>query len=194
LGYSTLCDAFQVPKPLSPQLQPFGKSDDDLGELTFEVGLFFCSVRASRTVHGVQADGPRRTCSSGVLRVLAHLSFRSVVILSFGWTKFRTVRSSGRTVRGCLADSPRAPRGRSVFRGSLLVVLCALSDGPWRRAGQSAVLVRTVRGSRPDGPQGQCGRFAPPGRTVRQSLCALLLGSIPSFLSCASACASRNCY
>jgi hypothetical protein len=25
---------------LSPQLQPFGKSDDDLGELTFEVGRF----------------------------------------------------------------------------------------------------------------------------------------------------------
>jgi hypothetical protein len=25
---------------LSPQLLPFGKSDDDLGELTFEVGLF----------------------------------------------------------------------------------------------------------------------------------------------------------
>jgi hypothetical protein len=25
---------------LSPQLEPFGKSDDDLGELTFGVGLF----------------------------------------------------------------------------------------------------------------------------------------------------------
>jgi hypothetical protein len=25
---------------LSPQLQPFGKSDDDLGELTFKVGHF----------------------------------------------------------------------------------------------------------------------------------------------------------
>jgi hypothetical protein len=37
---ASLCDAFQVPKPLSPQLQPFGKSGDDLGELTFEVGLF----------------------------------------------------------------------------------------------------------------------------------------------------------
>jgi hypothetical protein len=39
---------------LSPKLQPFGKSDDDLGELTFEVGLFFCSVRASRTVHAAR--------------------------------------------------------------------------------------------------------------------------------------------
>jgi hypothetical protein len=49
-----LSDAFQVPKPLSPQLQPFGKSDDDLGELTFEVELFFCSVRASRTVRAAR--------------------------------------------------------------------------------------------------------------------------------------------
>jgi hypothetical protein len=177
---------------LSPQLEPFGKSDDDFGEFTFEVGLLFCSVRASRTVHVVLADGPRRACSSGVLRVLARLSFRPVVALSFHWERFRTVRSSGRTVRGCLADSPRAPRGRSVISGASLVVLCVLSDGPRRRDGQSAVLVQTVHGSRPDGPRGQCGRSAPPGRMVRQSLCVLLLGSIPSFLSCASACASRN--
>jgi hypothetical protein len=162
-----LCDAFQVPKPLSPQLQPFGKSDDDLGKLTFEVGPFFCFVRASRTVRGVQADGPRRTCSSGVLRVLARLSFRSVAILSFGWTEFRTVRSSGRTVRGCLADSPRAPRGRSVFRGSLLVVLLVLtdsprprSDGPLYLCGQSAVHWRTVRVARADSPPLLAGRSA----------------------------------
>jgi hypothetical protein len=31
-----------------------GKSDDDLGELTFEVGLFFCSVCASRTVRAAR--------------------------------------------------------------------------------------------------------------------------------------------
>jgi hypothetical protein len=43
---------------LSPQLLPFGKSDDDLGELTFEVGLFSVlsvrrgqSSRGRRTVH-----------------------------------------------------------------------------------------------------------------------------------------------
>jgi hypothetical protein len=42
---------------LSPQLLPFGKSDDDLGELTFEVGLFSVlsawrgrSARGRRTV------------------------------------------------------------------------------------------------------------------------------------------------
>jgi hypothetical protein len=121
--------------------------------------LFFYSVRASWTVRGVQADGPRRTCSSGVLRVLDRLSFRSVAILSFGWTKFRTVRSSGRTVRGCLADSPRAPRVRSIFRGSLLVVLLVLTDslrprpdGPPYLCGQSAVHWRTVPMARADSP------------------------------------------
>jgi hypothetical protein len=150
------------------------------------------SVVLAGTVRGSRPDGPRRTCSSRVLRVLARLSFRSVAFLSFGWAEFRTVRSSGRTVRGSLADSPRAPRGQSVLRGLLLVVLCALTDGPRRRAGRSAVLARTVRGSRPGSPRGQCGRSAPPGQTVRQSLCALLLSSIPLLLSCASACASRN--
>jgi hypothetical protein len=54
LGIASLCDAFQVPKPLSPQLLPFGNSDDDLGELTFEVGLFsVLSVRGGRSVRSV---------------------------------------------------------------------------------------------------------------------------------------------
>jgi hypothetical protein len=39
---------------LSSHLQLFGKSDDDLGELTFEVELFFYSVRASRTVRAAR--------------------------------------------------------------------------------------------------------------------------------------------
>jgi hypothetical protein len=47
---ASLCDAFQVPRPLSLQFLPFGKSDDDLGELTFEVGLFsVLSVRRGRS-------------------------------------------------------------------------------------------------------------------------------------------------
>jgi hypothetical protein len=145
--------------------------------LTFEVGRFSAlseprgrSAPSWRTVRALLADGPRRSCSSSVLRVLARRSFRSVAILSFGWTEFRTVRNRGRTVRGCLADSPRAPRGRSVVGGVLLFVLCDLTDSPRRRAGRSVVLARTVRGIRPDGPRGECGRSAPPGRTVRQSL------------------------
>jgi hypothetical protein len=40
---------------LSSQLQPFGKSDDDLGELTFEVGLFsVLSVWRGRSAKGRQ--------------------------------------------------------------------------------------------------------------------------------------------
>jgi hypothetical protein len=51
------------------------------------------------------------------------------------------------------------------------------------QAGQSVARVRTVRGTMPDGPRGHRGLSALPGRTVRQRLAALLLGSIPpSFL------------
>jgi hypothetical protein len=50
------------------------------------------------------ADGPRPGCSSRVLRVLSHKRFGSVVISSFGWARFRTVRV-------CRADSPRVPGG-----------------------------------------------------------------------------------
>jgi hypothetical protein len=100
----------------------------------------------------VSADGPRGSCSSGVLCVLARLSFRSILVLSFGWKWFRTVRSSGRMVRGCLADSLRAPCGRSVIRVRLW----------W-----FCVFYRTVRGERPDSPWCWCGRSAAAGRTVR---------------------------
>jgi hypothetical protein len=185
-------------KPLSPQLQPFGKSDDDFGELTFEVEQF-SALSARRgwsawrpwTVRVEAADGPRVACSSHVRRVLVRLCLRFGLAFGFccNWFANGLSFNSGRS--GTQADGPPGLRGRSVFLGSLLLVLCALSDGPRHRARQSVVLARTVRGSRPDCPRGQCGRSAPPGRTVRRSLCALLLGSIPPFFSCASACASR---
>jgi hypothetical protein len=108
----------------------------------------------ARTVREQVADSPRHASSSRVLRVLARLHFRSVVALSFRWTRFLTVRSSGRTIRGCLADSPRAPRGRSVIRGRL-----------WR----FCLLFRTVRSVGPDSPRCGCGRSAAAGRTVRPS-------------------------
>jgi hypothetical protein len=57
------------------------------------------------------------------------------------------------------------------------------------QAGRSAVPVQTVRGTLVDSPRGSWGQSAPPGRTVRQSLAALLFGSIPpSFLSCFRVC------
>jgi hypothetical protein len=136
-----------------------------------------------RTVRGEVADGPRVACSSGVLRVLARLLFRSVLVLSFGWMWFRTVRSSGRTVHRCLADSPRAPRGRSVFRGSLLVVLLDLTDSPRPRPdgppylrGQSVVHWRTVRVARADSPPLLAGQSA------RACVLCFLVRFLSSFL------------
>jgi hypothetical protein len=58
-GIASLFDAYLVPKLLSHQLPPFGRSGDVVEELTRGVGLFLpLSVRrgqpacASRTVHG----------------------------------------------------------------------------------------------------------------------------------------------
>jgi hypothetical protein len=119
----------------------------------------FCSVCTSRTVREDQADSPRRPCSSDVLRVLALLSFRSVVVLSFHWAKFWTVRVYR-------ADGPRVPGGQSAcsprtvrYSGSVLEVLFALTDGPRLRSDsprqgceQSAVPCRTVRTAIADSP------------------------------------------
>jgi hypothetical protein len=144
------------------------------------------------TVHEGLADGLRAQCSSRVLRVLARLRFRSIVVSSFVWARFRTVCV-------CRADSPRMHGGQSAcsprtvrYLGSPLEVLFAFSDSPRLRDGRSAVRVRTVRGSRPDSLRGLCGQSAPFGQTVRQSLAAFFLGSIPPSFFRASTCASRN--
>jgi hypothetical protein len=121
---------------------------------------FFCSIRVGRTVRGVSVDGPHGCCSSGVLYVLALLSFRSVAALSFGWAKFRTVRVYR-------ADGPRVPGGQSAcslrtVRFSRFATGGSVRFNGWSaaQAGQSVARVRTVRGTLPDGP---CG----PSRTVR---------------------------
>jgi hypothetical protein len=140
----------------------------------------------------VSADSPRGCCSSGVLRVLARLSFRSVVALSFGSTKFRTVRvyreDGPQVPGGQSACSPRTVRfSRFATRGSV-----CFNGRSAAQAGQSAARVRTVRGTLPDGPRG-------PSRTVRPSWSnsppepVCFASWFDSFLpSCASACASRN--
>jgi hypothetical protein len=137
----------------------------------------------------VVADGPRGQSSSLVHRVLARLRFRSVLVSSFGWKRFRTVRSSG-------ADSPRVPGGQSAcsprtvrFSGVATGGSVGFNGQSEAQAGRSAVPVRTVRGTVTDGPLGSCGQSAPLGRTVRQSLAGLIFGSIPSFLlSCFRVC------
>jgi hypothetical protein len=158
--------------------------------LTFGVELFLVlSARRGRSARGWRmvreglADGPRASCSSRVLHVLARLRFRSVVFSSFGWARFRTVRV-------CRADSPRAPGGQS--RGLLLEVLLALTDSPRPRpdvlpylCGQSAVHWRTVHVARANNPPLLAGRSA------RVWLLCSLVRFLPPFFR-ASACASSN--
>jgi hypothetical protein len=128
------------------------------------------------------ADSPRVLSSSRVLHVLARLRFRSVLVLSFGWTRFRTVHNRG-------ADSPRVPGGRSVCSPWTVHFSWFTSGGSVgfigqyaAQARQSAVPVRTVRRTLVDSPRGPCGQSAP--------LCSLVRFLHPFFR--ASACASRN--
>jgi hypothetical protein len=187
-----LVDAFHLPKLLSQQLLLFGRSGDGLEGLTFEVGLFsVLSVGRGqsacwwRTVRDVRV---RRVFFVFLLSFTFDLlCFRVLVGRSFG----RSV-CAGRIVRWCLPDSPCVPRGQSIFRGSLLEVLLALTDSPRPRldgppylCGQSAVHCRTVRLARADNPPLLAG----------QSARAWLLFSLVRFLLSffrASACASRN--
>jgi hypothetical protein len=141
-----LCDTFQVPKPLSPQLQPFGKSDDDLGELTFEVEQFSAlSVRRGRFAGRWRTVRELRVRRVFVvfLRVFA---FDPVWLLVFVVAGSRTVRASV-TVRPVFADGP--------FFSGRFCWFC--------------VLYRTVRDVGPDSPQCWRGRSATAGRTVREA-------------------------
>jgi hypothetical protein len=140
-----LVDAFHVPKLLSQQLLPLGRSGDGLGVLTFGVEQFFSSVRAWRTVR-----------EHSVLRVFFVFLldfafdpfwFRSLVGSGFGQSVVAGRRSAGawRTVRVLPADGP---------------LFGVVSGGSVCFFGRSAVCVRKVRGSRPDGPPLLAGRSA----------------------------------
>jgi hypothetical protein len=138
------------------------------------------------------ADGPRAQCSSRVRRVLERLCFRSGFALGFRCSRFADGPSFSSGRSGTCADGPPGLRGRSVFLGSVLVVLLSLTDGPWPLAGRSACPLRTVRGTWPDYLRGLCGQSILPSWTVRPRLTTWFLVSIPSFFFRASACASRN--
>jgi hypothetical protein len=154
-----LCDAFQVPKPLSPQLQPFGKSDDDLGELTFEVGRFLLCPSL--------ADGPRPPGGRSALLVFVPCSSCSCSPFVFirrdfefwldGVSDGPQQRADGLQVPGGQsACSPRRVRGSRCATGGSI----CFNGRSVAQAGQSAARVRTVRGTLLDGPRG-------PSRTVR---------------------------
>jgi hypothetical protein len=137
---------------------------------------------------GQSAGVWRTVCEPSVLRVFLvfllifvfdPLCFRAMVGRGFGQSA-----AVARTVRGCLVDSPRAPRGWSVFRGPLLEVLLPFSDSPRLRAGrsqygcgQSAAAGRTVRVARADSPPLLAGRSA-----RAWLLCSLVRFLPPSFV------------
>jgi hypothetical protein len=106
------------------------------------------------------ADGPRLGCSSCVLHVLAHLRLRSVLISSFGWKRFRTVRSRG-------ADSPRVPGGQSACSPRTIRFSGFATGGSVSFFGQSVAQGRTVRSTGGDSPWHLAGQSAWPVRTVR---------------------------
>jgi hypothetical protein len=147
-----LFDTSHVPKPLSQQLLQFGRSGDGLEVLTFGVELFLVlSARRGRSVRGWRTVRERTVRHVFIMFLLAFffdlLCFRVLVGRGFGRSA-----CAGRTVRVCLADSPRAPRGRSVV---------------WGRYWRFCLLFRTVRGSVPDDPWCGCGQSAAASRTVR---------------------------
>jgi hypothetical protein len=152
----------------------------------------FCSVRAARTAREAVADGPRDVCSLRVHHVFAHLCFQSDLVLGFRCSRFADGPSFSSGRSGTRANGPPNLRERSVFLGSVLVVLLSLTDRPWLLAGRSACPLRTVHGTWPDCPRSLCGQSAPPGRTIRPRLTVWFFDSIPSFFFRASACASRN--
>jgi hypothetical protein len=160
-----LFDAYLVPKLLSLQLLPFGRSGDVLEELTCGVELFLpLSVR-----HGQSACAWRTVRRLCVLSALAHLHFRSGFVLGFCCSRFADGPSfsSGRSGPG--ADGPPGPCGQSVFPGSSLVVLLAFTDCPRLLARLSEAPGRTVRGTWPDCPRHLAGLSAWPVWTVRPS-------------------------
>jgi hypothetical protein len=177
---------------LSQQLLPFGRSGDGLEVLTFEVEQYSAlSVpcgRSAWTWRTVRAVRVRRVFFVFWLSFACDpRCFQVLVGRSFGRSA-----CAGRTVRGCLADIPRAPRGRSVIRGASLEVLLPFSDiprlrpdGPRQGCRQSAIPCRTVRAAFADSPPRLAGQSA-----RAWQLCALVR-FLPRFFR-ASACASRN--
>jgi hypothetical protein len=157
-----LVDAYHVPKLLSQQLLPFGRSGDVLEELTRGVEQFLLlSVRRGQSAPSLRTvrEEPVQPSSSWCSSCSCFVSVRSGFVLGFrcSWFADGLSFSSGRS----------GLCGQSVFLGSSLVVLVAFSDCPWHPAGLSATPLRTVRGTWPDCLRGPCGQSAPPGWTVR---------------------------
>jgi hypothetical protein len=159
-------DAYHVPKLLSQQLLPFGRSGDGLERLTFEVEL----------VSALFATCVFFPCScSALLSILRGFEF------SLGKVSDSPQQR---------ADGPRVPSGQSAcsprtvhYSGSSMEMLLASTDGPRLRpdspqqgCGQSAAPCRTVCAAITDSPRCLAGRSA------RGCQLCFLVRFLPSFL------------
>jgi hypothetical protein len=187
-----LCDAFQVPKPLFLQLQPFGKSDDGLGELTFGVGRF---QLCPHLVDGPRGPGGRSARLGFVPCSSCSCSSFVSIRRDFGF-RLDGVSDSPR----CWADGPRVLGGRSACSPRTVCGSWCASGGSVgfngrsaAQAGRSAARVRTVRATRPDGPRGSLRtvRHVWPDGPPEAERFASWFDSFPPFF-CASACALGN--
>jgi hypothetical protein len=147
-----LFDAYHVPKPLSQQILPFGRSDDGLEELTFGVEQF-----SALSVRGGQ--------SACLWRTVRDLLF--VVCSSCSCSPSFSIRCVFKFWLGEVSDGPRVPGGQSAcsprtvrFSGFTSGGSVGFNGQFAAQAGLSAVLVRTIRGTLADGPLGSCGRSA----------------------------------
>jgi hypothetical protein len=145
------------------------------------------------------ADGPKGPSGRSVRTVFlacSSCSCSASLSIRFGFGFWLEVVLDSPQQR---ADGPRVPGGRSAcsprtvcFSGFGTGGSIGFNGQSAAQAGRSTVPVRTVRGTLADGPRGPCRQSASPSRTVRQSLAALLFGSIPPSFFRASACGSRN--
>jgi hypothetical protein len=137
-----------------------------MGVLTFGIEqfsvLFVPGGRSARAWRTVRAHSVLRMFFVFLLGfAFDPFWFRVLVGSGFGQSAAAGGRSG--VPGGQSACSPRTVR----YSGPSVEVLVAFSDGLRRRAGQFAVWVRTVHGSRPEGLHGSSGQSAPPGQTVR---------------------------
>jgi hypothetical protein len=154
-----LVDAFHVPKLLSQQLLPFGRSGDGLEELTFEVEQFSAlSVPRGRSTPCLFVACSSCSCSAS-LSIHGVFEFWLGEVLDGPRVQGRQSAGAWRTVRVLPADGPlfavRHWRYCCLFRtvcGSGRTVRGKGGDSPRYPAGQFAQPLRTVRPAWPDSP------------------------------------------
>jgi hypothetical protein len=139
-----LVDAFHVPKLLSQQLLPFGRSGDGLGVLTFGVEQFsVLFVPRGRSVHTVFVVCSLCSCSSS-LSICCGFEFSLDEV----------------------SDGPRVPGGQSACSPRTVRFSGFATGGSVGFNGRSTALGRTVRGTGADSPRYPAGQSAGPVRTV----------------------------